>query len=104
AQQFLENYTGSTCSVFYALAESGSSRRNYFATSGGRNFIVTSNSNLRENESFYYLTDVFQQLQLNTPKIFSISEDRTLYVQEYLGKRTLSEIIRDRKSTRLNSI
>ena len=93
AQQFLENYTGSTCSVFYALAESGSSRRNYFATSGGRNFIVTSNSNLRENESFYYLTDVFQQLQLNTPKIFSISEDRTLYVQEYLGKRTLSEII-----------
>lgn len=93
AQQFLKNYTGNPCSVFYALPESGSSRRNYFGSSGGRDFIVTSNSNLRENESFYYLTDVFQQLNLNTPKIFSISEDRTLYVQEYLGKHTLSEII-----------
>ncbi len=93
AQQFLEDFTGSKASVFYALAESGSSRRNYFATSGGQDFIVTCNSNNRENEAFYYLTDVFQELQLNTPQIFRISEDRSIYIQEFLGRNTLSEII-----------
>lgn len=95
AQQFLEKYTGTVCSVFYALPESGSPRRNYVAISGERSFIVTSNRNIRENESFFYLTQAFQELQLNTPKIFRISADRTLYIQEYLGSRTLSEIIAD---------
>lgn len=93
ALQFLEDFTGQKADEFRALAQSGSARINFYANSGGKEFIVTSNSNIAENESFFYFSELFSELNLNTPEIFKISADRTLYIQEFLGNKTLSEII-----------
>lgn len=93
AQHFFEEFTGEAAQKFMSLAPSGSARRNYVAKSAGKNYILTFNENLAENESFFYFSKVFSQLKLNTPEIFTISEDRKLYVQEFLGAQTLSEII-----------
>lgn len=93
AQHFFEEFTGEAAQKFLSLAPSGSARRNYVAKSAGKNYILTFNENLAENESFFYFSKVFSQLKLNTPEIFTISEDRKLYVQEFLGAQTLSEII-----------
>lgn len=41
----------------------------------------------------FYFTKIFSELNLNTPEIFRISNDRKLYIQEYLGAETLSQII-----------
>ncbi|MBB4806662.1 aminoglycoside/choline kinase family phosphotransferase [Chryseobacterium defluvii] len=92
AKRFFENYTGKKSSEFVILAQSGSARVNFRAKTE-KNYIVTYNENIRENESFFYFSEVFTLLQLNTPAIFAISEDRKLYVQEFLGENTLSEII-----------
>lgn len=75
------------------LAQSGSARVNYVGRSGDRKYIITYNENLRENEAFFYFTEQFSAKNLNTPKIYAISDDRKLYVQEFLGKNSLSEII-----------
>ncbi len=75
------------------LPASGSSRNNYIVKSGDQTFVVTQNDNVRENESFFYFSEVFSELSLNTPQIFQISDDRKWYVQEFLGSKTLSEII-----------
>lgn len=56
-------------------------------------YIITYNENIAENECFLYFSSIFSELKLNTPKIFSISEDRKLYIQEFLGAKTFSEII-----------
>ncbi|AYO58594.1 aminoglycoside phosphotransferase [Chryseobacterium sp. 6424] len=93
AKQFFETFTGEPASDFTLLAQSGSARRNYLATIAEKKFIVTENANVLENESFFYFTELFAAFSLNTPKIYSISTDRTTYVQEYLGTQTLSEII-----------
>ncbi|MEC5172586.1 aminoglycoside phosphotransferase family protein [Chryseobacterium nepalense] len=92
AKRFFENITGKKSSEFITLAQSGSSRVNFFAKAD-RKFIITYNENIMENESFLYYSKIFSDLKLNTPAIFAVSEDRKMYIQEYLGENTLSDII-----------
>lgn len=93
AQIFFENFTGNKASRFEELAASGSERKNFVAVNNSAKYIVTANENLRENEAFYYLSDVLKNLQLNVPTIFNISENRKIYIQQFAGEATLSEII-----------
>jgi len=56
-------------------------------------YIITYNENIAENESFLYFSKLFSELNLSAPKIFSVSDDRKMYIQEFLGEKTFSEII-----------
>lgn len=90
---FFEEYIGGKSTDFFSLAQSGSARQNFVGENSNQKFIITYNENLAENESFYYFSQVFSALKLNSPQIFKISEDRKLYIQEFLGELTFSEII-----------
>ncbi|SIQ66878.1 Phosphotransferase enzyme family protein [Chryseobacterium sp. RU37D] len=90
---FFEKYTGKKSSEFIILAQSGSSRVNFSAKNENKKYIITFNENILENESFLYYSKVFSSLNLNTPTIYKISDDRKMYIQEFLGENTLSEII-----------
>ncbi len=92
-RHFFDEFSGGKTSGFFALPQSGSSRKNFIAKTDDAQFVVTYNDNLRENESFFYFSEKFSKLNLNTPKIFKISNDRKIYIQEYLGGNTFSEII-----------
>ena len=92
-QHFFEEFTGKSADSFVELPRSGSSRINYIASSEDGKYVVTYNENSRENEAFFYFSELFQRLELNTPKVFIINENRNLYVQEFLGNQTLSELI-----------
>lgn len=91
-QRFFENYTEKKTFEFITLAQSGSSRVNFYAKTD-KEYIITYNENISENESFLYYSKIFSDLKLNTPAIFAVSEDRRIYIQEYLGENTLSDII-----------
>lgn len=93
AKLFFENFTKESSRYFFSLAQSGSARINFVGQNSDKKYIVTFNENLSENESFFYFSQIFSELNLNTPKIFKISEDRKMYIQEFLGENTLSEII-----------
>ena len=93
AKTFFEKFIGSPAADFQVLQQSGSSRVNFIGKSLNQDFIITYNENIRENEAFLYLSEEFSALKLNTPKILAVNEEKTLYVQEFLGKNTLSEII-----------
>ena len=93
AKLFFEEFIGEKSQDFYSLAQSGSARKNFVGSTPNQQYIITENENIPENESFFYFSEIFSGLNLNTPKIFKISEDRKIYIQEYLGKHTLSEII-----------
>lgn len=97
AKRFFENHLGKKSSEFVTLAQSGSARVNFLATAGTEKYIITYNENISENESFLYYSEVFSSLNLNTPSILGISDDRKMYIQEFLGQRTLSEVITDEK-------
>lgn len=83
---------------FVELPASGSERRNFIFKANGQKYVLTENENVSENESFFYFSDVFSNLKLNTPKIFKISEDKKSYIQEYLGEKTLSQLISEKDS------
>lgn len=93
AKRFFENHFGEKSTQFVTLAQSGSARVNFLAQNQTGKYIITYNENIAENESFLYFSELFSELNLNTPKIFSVSEDRKLYIQEFLGEKTFSEII-----------
>ena len=93
AKDFFENYTGEIAQDFFTLAQSGSARINFVGKNSDTKYIITFNENTQENESFYYFSEVFSGLHINSPKVLQISEDRKLYIQEFLGEQTLSEII-----------
>lgn len=93
AKRFFENHFGEKSTQFVTLAQSGSARVNFLAQNQTGKYIITYNENIAENESFLYFSELFSELNLNTPKIFSISDDRKIYIQEFLGEKTFSEII-----------
>lgn len=92
-QEFFEEFIKAKADFFTALPQSGSSRINYIAQSGTQKYVVTYNENVRENNAFFYFSDLFESLSLNTPKILRINTGNNLYIQEFLGDKTLSEII-----------
>ncbi len=93
AKRFFENHFGEKSTQFVTLAQSGSARVNFLAQNQKDTYIVTYNENISENETFLYFSEVFSGLNLNTPKIFKVSEDTKMYIQEYLGRQTFSDII-----------
>lgn len=93
AKYFFEKYTKKTAQDFFTLPQSGSARINFIGKSDNINYVITFNENIQENESFYYFSEILTELNLKFPKVLKISGDRKLYIQQYLGKQTLSEII-----------
>lgn len=98
AKELLEKYLGKGVEDFRLLPQSGSARKNFIATAYGQQYIITSNENIAENAAFLYFSEVFSMLKLNTPHIFAVSEDQKVYVQEFVGAETLSEILVQEKS------
>jgi len=92
-QDFFEEFLGQKPDSFTTLPQSGSSRINYIGSFEDQQYIITYNENIRENEAFFYFSDLFQNLHLNTPTVVKINSERNLYVQEFLGNKTLSEVI-----------
>ena len=93
ARSFFENFIGENADDLYTLPQSGSSRINFIAENNGKKYVITANENLLENEAFLYFSSIFQDLELNTPKILAVSENRKMYLQDFVGSETLSEII-----------
>lgn len=93
AKRFFENHFDEKSTQFVTLAQSGSARINFLAQNQIGKYIITYNENIAENESFLYFSKLFSELNLNTPRIFSVSDDRKMYIQEFLGEKTFSEII-----------
>ena len=92
-KNFFEKFIGETTYNFKILPQSGSGRVNFVGTTQNQNFIITQNENIRENEAFFYFSNEFAKLNLNTPKILAINKSKNIYIQEFLGENTLSEAI-----------
>ncbi|WP_417428218.1 phosphotransferase [Halpernia sp.] len=100
--EFFEDFSQEKTLGFLELPQSGSSRKNYIVENSQQKFVMTFNSNISENQSFFYFSKLFSELNLNTPKIFKINSAENLYIQSFLGNETLSEIIaKDGKTERV---
>lgn len=79
------------------LPASGSARINHVLhLEGGEKQILTENNSREENESFFYFSELFQSLDIPSPKILHITPDRLNYIQIFVGEKNLSEIISEK--------
>lgn len=76
----------------HKIMESGSGRSNYRFETDNDSFVLTQNESTEENESFIYLSQVFKNLNGYVPEILLVSKDKTLYVQEDLGDKSLLQL------------
>lgn len=92
---FFKQYSQAEITNYFSLPESGSSRKNYVIETKDKKFVVTYNENIIENEAFFYYTEVFSQYGVNCPKILLISKDKKTYIQDFLGEKTLFNVIHE---------
>lgn len=76
-----------------ALAVSGSDRRYYRISGGGSVAIGTYNTNVAENNTFFYITELFRKHQVNVPEVYKINKDRRAYLQQDLGGTSLFDLV-----------
>ena len=71
------------------LPQSGSDRIYYRIYADDKTYIATYNLNVKENETFITFAEHFRSLGLPMPKVCTLSDDKTLYLQEDLGTQSL---------------
>lgn len=90
----LVKQTGHTkISSIEKLPQSGGDRVYFRVVADDANYIATSNSNLKENETFFYFTAHFSSAGAPVPEILAVNKDRNVYIQEDLGNSSLLDML-----------
>ncbi len=92
-EKLFEEHFEKKVEVMEALAVSGSDRRYYRISGGGQVAIGTYNTNVAENNTFFYITELFRKHQVNVPLVYKINKDRRAYLQQDLGKTSLFDLV-----------
>jgi len=92
-EKLFEEHFEKTPETIEALAVSGSDRRYYRLTSGKTTAIGTYNTNVAENNTYFYFTELFRKHQINIPEVYRTSKDRRSYLQQDLGKTSLFDMV-----------
>lgn len=71
------------------LPQSGSDRRYFRIHAGNKTYIATHGDNIPENETFLYFSNHFKTRNLPVPEVITVSEDKTIYLQEDFGDISL---------------
>ena len=75
------------------LPQSGSDRIYFRAYFSNETFIITYNTNIKENKTFIYFSKHFKEANLPVPEIFWVNEDETIYIQEDFGNTALLSLL-----------
>jgi aminoglycoside/choline kinase family phosphotransferase len=78
------------------LPESGSDRIYFRIYAGSETYIATFNLNIKENETFIYFSCHFTNAKLPMPQIFTVNDEKTIYLQEDLGTDSLLDNLEKR--------
>lgn len=85
-----KSWKGKEAEAIGEINSGSASNRSYFRLQFEEaTFIATFNTDLRENEAFFYLHDFFKLRNVPLPELFYISKDKRVYFQQDLGDLNL---------------
>lgn len=93
-EQLFETHFGTAPEQVDTMAASGSDRRYYRLSGGGKTAIGTLNSNIAENNTYFYFTELFRKHQISVPEVYATSKDRRAYLQQDLGNTSLFDLLK----------
>jgi aminoglycoside/choline kinase family phosphotransferase len=85
------------------LPESGSNRKYYRITQGGKSVIAAYNTDIAENIAYLDYSEQLKAKNIPIPKTLYVSQDKEIYFVEDLGDTTLFSLIEKEKSATNNS-
>jgi aminoglycoside/choline kinase family phosphotransferase len=88
-EKLFEDHFSVKADTIEALPVSGSDRRYFRLSSEGKSAIGTYNTNVAENNTYFYFTELFRKHGINVPVTYALSKDRRAYLQQDLGKTSL---------------
>lgn len=97
-QTLFEKYSGTDEYQIHPLPSSGGDRKYFRITWKKGSCIAAIGNETKENETFFYMAGHFRKLGLPVPEILAVSEDRSAYLQEDLGDRTLFDAVSQGRS------
>ena len=98
-QAFIKNKLGFDVACIEALPASGSNRAYFRLSVNNHSYIATYNTNVVENETFFYLSKRFLTKGVSVPEVIALSEDKTIYLQEDVGKDNLLDVLQKEGAT-----
>ncbi len=91
-----QKWAGAPPTSIDLLPESGSERK-YFRLHGQKGIVIgTFGENIRENETFRYFTEHFNEKKLPVPTILIFSEDKRCYLQSDQGDVSLLSMLEEK--------
>lgn len=97
--QLYTQWAGAEPTSIDLLPESGSERR-YFRLHGPKGIVIaTYGENIRENETFQYFTEHFNQKELPVPAFLIFSADKRCYLQSDKGDASLLSVLEEKGET-----
>lgn len=88
-RQLFNTYDPSPITQMERIPQSGSNRVYFRLQTADRSYIATYNDNTRENRTFTYFSRHFRNAGCPVPKIFSVNDAYTIYLQEDFGDTSL---------------
>ena len=89
AELLFKNYSKDDITAIEKLPQSGGDRIYFRIRTPAKSYIATYSNNVKENNTFIYFTEHFRTAGVPVPRVFSINEERTAYLQEDLGNDSL---------------
>lgn len=86
---FFSNFSLEPVRDLVLLPQSGGDRTYFRIFTDTKNYIITFNKNVKENQTFFYFTKQFKSIGAPVPKILSIDNEGQTYIQEDLGSVSL---------------
>jgi len=75
------------------IPQSGGDRVYFRIIQGTQSWMATYSLNIKESETFIYFADHFYEKGLPVPKVLAISADKTIYLQQDLGRVSLLDVL-----------
>ncbi len=91
--------TAAPITAMEKIPQAGSDRQYYKVFTEKDCFIATYGNNIKENETFFYFSEQFAAKGLAVPKVLCINENKSLYIQEYLGEKALLDVLEEKGLT-----
>lgn len=98
-ERLFEQWAGEPCLKKSPILANGSNRHYFRLIGETHQCIGAVNSDIRENEAFFYFSELMRSKGINAPEVYAITIDRTTYLQQDLGDNTVYTYLTSKKSS-----
>lgn len=101
-EELFRRWAKENCTENQPISAHGSARIYCRLHGNTHTCMAASNSDVRENEAFFYFSDFFRKHGIAVPEIYAVDPTRTIYLQQDLGDETLFDRISAKKRQNLH--